>query len=209
MSSQLDVIAITETSEQVDTLFISNVNLTGYKHFHTPTSSRKGGSALYYVNSNYDVFERVDLKAQNELFETVWIEIKNKFSNNILCASVYRHPKSDLSDFPMLDIISKENKEAYICGDFNIDLLKLDENSSYLTFYNLLCSNGFLPLIHPTRVVDNQSPSLIDNIFTNNISDDISSGNIYFILSEHFSQFATVNHEKIDCKKINIFERFF
>ena len=98
--------------------------------------------------------------------------------------------------------------KRYICGDFNIDLLKVDEINNYQLYYNLICSFGFLPLIiQPTRVVDNQTPSLIDNIFCNNLSDEIISGNIYLTLSEHFCQFATTKREKIDIKNINIYIR--
>ena len=76
--------------------------------------------------------------------------------------------------------LSSENKEVYICGDFNIDLLKLDKIHNYQQYYNWLCSFGFLSLIvQPTRVVENQTPSFIDNIFCNNLPDDIISGNIY------------------------------
>ena len=49
--------------------------------------------------------------------------------------------------------------------------------------------------------MENQTPSLIDNIFCNNISDEIISGNIYLTLSEHFSQFASVKRDKLDIKK--------
>ena len=96
----------------------------------------------------------------------------------------------------------KIRKYIYI-GDFNIDLLKLDKINNYQLYYNLLCSFGFLPLIiQPTWVVENQTPSLIDNIFTNNLLDDIISGNIYLTLSEHFCQFASVKREKIDIKTL-------
>ncbi len=99
--------------------------------------------------------------------------------------------------------ISKENKEIYICGDFNIDLLKIDKGTYFLDFYNILNSYGILPsIIHPSRVVEAQRPSLIDNIFTNNLKDDISSGNIHFTLSEHFSQFSSVNRGAVDIKNI-------
>ena len=106
--------------------------------------------------------------------------------------------------------VASEDKEVYLCGDFNIDLLKINDITTYLTFYNLLCSYGFLPLIiHPSRVVENQEPSLIDNIFSNNISNEINSGNIYLSLSEHFSQFASVKREKLDTKKVNLYARDF
>ena len=106
---------------------------------------------------------------QNIDFESVWIEIKNTNSKNIVCDRLYRHPCYDLSEFlhyleKCIKIIAKENKEVYICGDFNIDLLKIETLNSNQEYYNLLCSYGFLPqIIQPTRVVVNQSP-LIDNI---------------------------------------------
>ena len=39
----LDIVAITETSQQNDNFFISNVSLEGYTPFYTPTNSSKGG----------------------------------------------------------------------------------------------------------------------------------------------------------------------
>ena len=212
--SAFDILGITETSESDANSFTSNVSLDGYKPFYTPTNSRNGGTALY-VKSNLDSFERTDFKSQTDLFESVWVEINNKRSKNIVCGCVYRHPNYQISDFlvyldNVLQMLSKENKEIYICGDFNIDLLKIDDINSYLEFYNLLSSYSLLPLIiHPTRVVDGQEPSLIDNIFSNNVSDEIISGNIYLTLSEHFTQFASVKKEKIDTVKIDVYNRDF
>ena len=108
----------------------------------------------------------------------------------------------------ILKKFSDENKEVYICGDFNIDLLKLEKVNNYQSYYNMLCSYGYLPLIvQPTRVVENQTPSLIVNIFCNNLSNDIISGNIYLTLSEHFCQFASIKSQKLDIKKITIYAR--
>ena len=212
--SAMDVIGISETSEDKDKSFLANISLDGYKLFHTPSNSPKGGTAIY-VNDDYDVFERTDIKAQTDLFESVWVEIKNKQSKNIVCGCIYRHPNQKISEFnkyldSTLKKITDENKEVYICGDFNIDLLKIDEVKNYLEFYNLLNCYGLLPfIIQPTRVVDRQTPSLIDNIFSNNIQDLVSGGNIYLTLSEHFSQFASINRGKMDCKKIDMYGRDF
>ena len=52
--------------------------------------------------------------------------------------------------------VVKENKELYICGDFNFDLLKIDSDYNSQHFFNLLCSYGFLPhTLQPTRVTEN------------------------------------------------------
>ena len=210
--SQFDIIAITETSHKNDEFFTTNVSIEGYKEFYTASHCSKGGEALF-VNENYDIFERSDLKTQNDCFESVWVEIKNKRNKNILRGCIYRHPKHDLSEFMIyletsLKNVSSENKEVSICGDFNVDLLKIDGINNYQLYYNLICSFGFLPLIiQPTRVVDNQTPSLIDHIFSNNLSDEIISGNIYLTLSEHFCQFASVKSENIEIKKIKMYSR--
>ena len=214
-TSPMDVIAITETSEHIDHGFLSNVDLEGYKLFSAATKSSKGGSALY-VNNDFDSFERTDLKMQNDLVEAVWIEIKNKKSKNIVCGCIYRHPRrlaKDFDDFnkymdSTLDKLVKEKKEIYMCGDFNIDLLKLNEIDSHMDFYTLLTSHGLLPFItQPSRVVQSQTPSLLDNIFSTNFSDAVQSGNIFLTLSEHFSQFASINRGSIDTKKITMYGR--
>ena len=68
---------ITETSHKSDKFVTTNVSINVYNEFYTPSNSIKGGTALY-VKEKYDIFERSDLKIQNEYFEGVWIEIKNK-----------------------------------------------------------------------------------------------------------------------------------
>ena len=104
--------------------------------------------------------------------------------------------------------LHKKDKEIYLCGDFNIDLLKLEIVSVYQEYYNLLCSYGVLPhIIQPTRIVENQIPPVIDNIFSNNICEEITAGNIFIMFSEHLSQFSSVKKVKLDFKKQNIYVR--
>ena len=207
--SSFDIIAITETSESSEHSFSSTIKIDEYDLFHTPTSSSKGGVALY-VNEAFDSFERLELKAQTPEFECVWIEIKNSRSRNIVCGCIYRHPRNDMSNFfeymeSSLKKLNDENKEIYFCGDFNINLLQIETENNSTAFYNQLTSHGILPyIIHPTRVVEGQTPSLIDNIFSNNVNENVISGNIYLTLSEHFSQFASIIRDKIDIKKVNM-----
>ena len=97
--------------------------------------------------------------------------------------------------------LANENKEVYICGDFKFDLLKTETNHLTQHFFNLLCSYGFLPhILQPTRVTENMA-TVIDNILSNNLMDEIISGNVLLNLSDHFSQFISVNREQIDIKK--------
>ena len=210
-STMMDILALTETSEKEDTGFSINVEIAEYEKFHTASKTAKGGTAIY-VNKNYNTIEHNDLNANNAEFESTWTEIKNKNSKNIICGNVYRHPHYNFDEFfkyleSCLSTIAKENKEVYICGDFNFDLLKIDTDYFTQHFFNLLCSYGLLPLIlQPTRVTES-SATIIDNIFSNNIQDDIISGNLLLTFSEHFSQFITVTREKIEFKKLNVYLR--
>ena len=121
--SVMDIVAISETSENNDHSFIQNVEIEGYKLFSTPTLSRKGGVAIY-VRKDFNYHERTDLNIQTKDFESIWIEIKNEKSKNIVCGCVYRHPRYHQTDFleymdSTLHKINNEGKELYLCGDFN------------------------------------------------------------------------------------------
>ncbi len=83
---QFDVIGITETKFQKGIAPIKDPSLTGYKHYHTPTESSKGGALLYVKDSL--VFDRRDdlenLMYKSKELESVFIEVevtgkKNKF----------------------------------------------------------------------------------------------------------------------------------
>ena len=96
--------------------------------YSTPTLTSKGGVAIY-VNSDFKTHERTDLKVQTKDYESVWVEISNNKSKNIVCGCIYRHPRYQQADFleymdSTLHKITKENKEIYLCGDFNIDFLQ-------------------------------------------------------------------------------------
>ena len=85
--------------------------------------------------------------------------------------------------------------------------MKVDSDHLTQHFFNLLCSYGLLPhILQPTRVTDH-STTVIDNIFSNNLQDDIISGNVLLTISEHFAQIISVNREHIDLKKINVYQQ--
>ena len=215
VDSNLDIITITETSQyENNTKFNTNVKLDGYKLYSMPTNSYKGGVAIY-ARKGFNVIERPDLDITNDHFEAVWIEIINKNCKNIIVASIYRHPH-DISEIynnflEYLDItLSKlinENKEIYLCGDFNSDILKIDLHSNYKHFYEIMSSYGLTPFISlPTRI-SGDSATIVDNIFTNNMTNKIKSGNIVTDFSDHFSQFISVYRPKIDLKSITLYKR--
>ena len=83
---------------------------------------------------------------------------------------------------------------AYLCGEYNIDLLKVKINRHYCSYFDDVVSNGFFPKITlPTRLSDHSS-TLIDNIFTNNIDEAGTSGILLNSISDHQMIFTYVEN---------------
>ena len=104
----------------------------------------------------------------------------------------------DLTDFncnylnKLLENISKEQKSIFLLGDFNVNLLNYNEHNQTNKFLDSLASNSFTPLIlQPTRITSH-SNTLIDNIFSNVIDSDITSGSLNATISDHLPQFAII-----------------
>ena len=85
--------------------------------------------------------------------------------------------------------MSKEDKTIVLLGDFNIDLLKYDTNKDSTAFLDLMYTNFLLPYVTTPTQVTSHSETLIDNIFSNKIEDDLISGNIITTISDHYGQF--------------------
>ena len=146
----------------------------------------------------------------SQKLESTFVEIKFKGKKNIIAGCVYKHPKMCIDEFnslfePLLEKLSKENKQLYFLGDFNIDLLKIDDPSDggkIEDFYNLLCSHFLVPHINiPTRITST-SATLIDNIFSNNLDFTQSiSRNLTVSISDHLPQFLLVPHKKVEIPK--------
>ena len=79
-------------------------------------------------------------------------------------------------------------------GDFNLDLLKIENNQHVKDFTNMMFSSAFYPLItRPTRI-SNTSATLIDNIFVNKIEENYKCGILFTDLSDHLPVFLTTNN---------------
>ena len=122
---------------------------------------------------------------------------------NILICVCYRHPRKKSDDSFCLYLestlrkIRKKNILTLIVGDFNYDLLNI-ENDKYSAFFlETMMSNTFQPcILEPTRLVASNRPTLIDNIFINTIEKEVQSGNLMQKLSDHLPQFILIKDIK-------------
>ena len=84
-----------------------------------------------------------------------------------------------------LQNIRSQYQRAYISGDTNINLLKINENQHYNSFYDNVIMQGFMPHITlPTRLSDT-CDTLIDNIFANNVGVNHVNGVHSHVISDH------------------------
>ena len=147
-----DVLGITETKQQIDKGFLTNVSIDGYYMYTQPSKSLAGGVAIY-VNKKLDHFERDGLSILHEDFESIWIEIKNKKGKNFLCGCIYCHRNTDIPNFhdhieSLLKRLDKNKYNVFIMGEFNIDLLQYESNSHTNDFINSVISHS--SSLHPS-----------------------------------------------------------
>ena len=78
---------------------------------------------------------------------------------------------------------------VFLLGDFNINLLEYEKHNPTNEFLDSLSSNMFLPyILLPTRISSN-SKTLIDDIFSKFISNEVIAGNLTATISNHLPQF--------------------
>lgn len=187
-------IALTETWLN-DSHDISYFNLPGYVFINVNRNFQTGGGVGLYIKDDLRIKRRDDLNFVEA--ESLFVDVIDKFGKQFLVGVIYRPPDKNLEEFiDELDVIlakvDSEGKSLWLTGDFNINLLNT-ENDLTSYFLNRLFSYSYFPLISkPTRVT-NHSATLIDNIFTNSLENNIKSGVLITDISDHFGIFTLSN----------------
>ena len=134
--------------------------LPNYSSVGKVRSNKLGGGVGLYINRLYQFRERTDLAVNiDDLIESQFIEITTE-SKKILVGIIYRPPNNKLDLFnecisELLQKLDLQNKQCYLMGDFNLDLLKINENQHMKNFINEMISSMFYPLISkPTRITN-------------------------------------------------------
>lgn len=105
----------------------------------------------------------------------------------------------------MVELSNKRNdkKMIFVCGDFNVDLLKDHKmNRHFLDTMYSICL--FPTILRPTRIICD-SATLIDNIFINDIGNRVISGLLISDIIDHLPVFGTVPNVLKTDRKTNIY----
>ena len=219
-SKNYDVLCFNETSCDPNSLSegIQSIRIDG---FHEPIvqkphrDTNKGGGLAVYINSNVceaDNFEMYVIPDSEldpnmtppmipceKLF--VKINIKQVHHNNFksyLVGNFYRSPSlstSSLHDYldNVLTALDRHgNKNITIGGDFNVDLCNYEHNQDSQALIDTFAKHNFVQLINrPTRVTEH-SATLIDHIYTNKVSDVVTTGVVTLDISDHLGPYVTI-----------------
>ena len=175
---KIDILALNET--RLDSSISDElVGVDGYDLLRADRT-RNGGGVCIYIRCNINYQKRPDL-VPNDL-EAVSLEVKQANSQSFIISSVYRPPNSKTEVFlkieRLIQLIDNENKEVYILGDLNINLLgpilstgkKLQEIMELYQLTQIIND--------PTRITE-YTKSLIDVCITSSPEKIISSGVIH------------------------------
>ena len=165
---------------------------------NTRTNARGGGVGIFVKNNIvYNVLNQYSV-FRDRIFESLFIEITDDKNQKIVIGSVYRPGTkcpglnfteqfaqfSDILSNILSELGSKYDK-VYIFGDFNLDLLKINENKFISEYVDNLFSFGFLQIVtKPTRISVN-SATLIDHILTNSLNESFESFLLCWQISDH------------------------
>ena len=179
----------------IDDSAIDSLAMFNLKDYNMVYQTNIHTTILIYIHKQFK-YTLIDTINQNATgWEYLCVEMSHRtphFQKYLFC-NVYRKPGEIVDEMngflvefsTLLQKVKNLNKLSYICGDYNIDLLKLKVNPRFGEFFDHIISSRFFPKITlPTRFSD-QSATLIDNVFSTNIEEKEVSG----ILLNHISDY--------------------
>ena len=193
-----DVVGLAET--WLDEVSEKYLSFGGFSAVCASRKHKTGGGVALLVREGITYRERPELSVFIEgVLESVFIEIvRTGEGKRKIVGVIYRPPGGNLNEFnSKLDQVLSQLRgtEAYIMGDYNIDLLKSDYHGPTTDCLEGFYARGFYPLVSlPSRLTDT-SATLIDNVFTNNLLSHIESGLVTVRVSDHLPVFCLVGGE--------------
>ena len=198
-----DVILIQESWLKSDEL-VHLVQIEGYTCINQGYKCSRHGGLITYIKSKFST-KILDICPDSQIWEGLFVEISSDDDNKkVIVGNIYKPPRDNnnyqniqnfISEFdPVLTYLNNSKAELIIGGDWNINLLKINERPAFSDFLDKMLNNSLCPKITlPTRF-SSRSASLIDNIYCK-ISDntiDTISGVIFTGISDHLPYFVCI-----------------
>ena len=191
---------------------VAPFELPNYTLIWQPYTTTKHGGLACYVHKKFHCDIRKN-DIESRIWEGQFIDISgNNLTKTITLGNIYKPPKNNnsveniqtfISEItPFVLQLGKEKNDSIIVGDFNINLLDVNEKYSYYEYLDLFLNNGFSPKITlPTRF-SKHSCTLIDQIFCKISENTLNSvaGIICSQISDHLPCFICLDVKKARTK---------
>ena len=193
-------------------------DIPSYKLIHQGSRCTRNGGLIIYLHEKY-CSEVRNLYNSSDIWEGLFIDVTgHNLRKRLTIGNIYRPPhdnnnNKNIETFinemsPIIDQLKKENSYAAISGDFNINLLQINEREKYDDFFDMMCTNNFYPkIMFPTRIAK-RSHSLWDQIFCKvpcKEQADVSAAILLSGISDHFPcvvNFKILNKRSVTPKYI-------
>ena len=153
---------------------ISQIQLDDYECIPQGKTCSIRGGLIIYLHKNFKYEEKMKLNTY-DTWEGQFIKVKksNTMTKDIMIGNIYRLPRELVENYqtfideftPVITSLNATKSEIFMTGDYNIDLLKINEKPLFATYLDMFTNNSFYPKItYPTRF-SNKHGTLIDNIF--------------------------------------------
>ena len=131
---------------------VTMFNLDGYELFSQPNQCAHGG-LIIYVHKQFAANALTNIKVQSAGWEYLCVQLSHQKarSKQYILFNIYRTPNEivdDLNTFTnelsfLLVKVKNLKHSAYLCGDCNINLLKVKINRHYCSYFDDVVSNRF------------------------------------------------------------------
>ena len=175
--------------------------IPGYKLIHQGSRCTRHGGRIIYLHEKY-CNEVKNLYSNSDIWEGLFIDVTGKCDRPPHDNNNNKYIETFINEMsPIIDKLKKENSFAAILGDFNINLLQINEREKYEDFFDMMCTNNFYPkIMFPTRIAA-RPHSLLDQIFFKLPCKEIADISASIFLSGISDHFPCVDNFKILNKK--------
>ena len=209
--SKYDILCFNETNCTLEKLPNGITDLL-LDHFYEPIvqdpirKSGLGGGLAMYINKrvcdpeNIEIFQaKIDISDTSGEFQFVKIHNCKGFNKTKIIANIYRSPNRSTENFiklldgTMRNLERHSRKHIVAAGDFNVNLLRHDNDIHCQNLVETMAKYGFVQIAaRPTRITDH-SATLIDHVYTNDIHNTLSCNVLTVDISDHLATLTTVS----------------
>ncbi len=151
---------------------ISDYDLNGYTTIPQGYHCTSAGGLMIYLHENFNYTKKLSLKYDTWEGQVIQVKKGEHLSKSIILGNIYRrtlylneHYTKFTTEFsPHLLRLGSNNTDVIFTGDYNINLLDINDKQVISEYFDMITSHSFYPKITlPTRL-SNSNGTLIDNI---------------------------------------------